>query len=171
MITDLGPNGIVEIPPDWDIVYGLPNTFPAPWPVPGVESQPYDTPLCKPHQGLFYFAHVYSVKDSAGNYVLDGEDANFALCCQRTARLTEAGWLVYSPICETHVVHRASPLFLSRHEHDYWYKRDEEFIKLVKWAGIILAPGWETSEGCRREKDMFTSMGLPALYYSALGLP
>ena len=134
------------------------------------ESPPYEVPPRTARSGFFYFAHPYSVKDESGQYLLDGEDANFALCCHRTARLMEAGWLVYSPICETHCAHRASPLFLSRHEHDYWYKRDEEFIKIVQWAGIILAPGWQNSTGCCREKKLFEQLGLPVLYYANLGL-
>lgn len=110
--------------------------------------------------GLFYFAHPYTAKDEDGNYVPEAEEANFQLCCQRSARLIEAGYNIYSPICHTHPIHRASPLFLSRHEHEVWYRLDNEFIDSTEWKGIILAPLWEQSIGCMAEYKRFIDRGL-----------
>ena len=72
-------------------------------------------------KGLWYFAHPYTVKDDDGRYVPEGEEANFQLANIRAAELIRLGYNVYSPISHTHPIHRASPTFLGRHEHEVWY--------------------------------------------------
>ncbi|MHA1302507.1 MAG: DUF1937 family protein [Candidatus Heimdallarchaeaceae archaeon] len=115
--------------------------------------------------GFYYFAHKYTCRDVEGNFVLEGEDANFQLCNQRAARLIEVGYNVYSPISHTHPIYRASAVFLARHEHEAWYRLDMEFIAKTKFDGIILAPGWEDSKGCRMERDWFIEQRLEVLTY------
>jgi len=119
-------------------------------------------------KGFFYFAHPYTCKDGNGNYVPAGEDANFSLCNHRAACLIEAGYNIYSPISHTHPIHRASPTFLKNHEHHLWYLLDMEFLNKTNFDGIVLAPGWETSQGCQMEKKWFEEKGLPVLYYKDL---
>ena len=115
---------------------------------------------------IWYFAHPYSVQNAEGRYVFEAEEANFQLCCQRAARLFEAGYNVYAPICHTHPIHRASPLFLSRHEHEAWYQLDNALIDACQWAGIILAPGWQDSAGCVAERERFRERGFPAVDFA-----
>ena len=115
--------------------------------------------------GLFYFAHPYTVQDAAGNYMLAAEDANFRLCCWRSAQLILRSYLIFSPVCHSHPIHIASPELLANSEHDAWHDFDNRVIESVIWAGIILAPGWQNSAGCVREKATFEQMGLPVLYY------
>jgi len=116
-------------------------------------------------KGFYYFAHAYTCKDEDGNFIFEGEEANFQLCNQRAARLIEAGYNIYSPISHTHPIHRASAVFLARHEHEAWYTLDMEFISKTKFDGIILAPGWENSMGCNMERDWFVRMGLEVITY------
>lgn len=106
-------------------------------------------------EGLWYFAHPYTSKDKDGNYVSAAEEANFRLACYRASALMEIGYNVYSPISHTHPIHLASPAFLSRHEHDMWYVLDNHFLANCNFKGIILAPLWETSKGCKAEKRWF----------------
>ena len=114
-------------------------------------------------RGLWYFAHPYTSKDAEGHYVPSAERANFRICCLRAAELYHAGYNLYAPICHTHPIHNADPRFLTAHEHDLWYKLDLHFIERVVWDGLILAPGWEDSHGCRLERDTFTKLHLPIL--------
>ncbi len=79
--------------------------------------------------------------------------------------MIELGYNVYSPISHTHPIHRASPVFLARHEHEAWYKLDMDFISKTQFDGIILAPGWEDSRGCLMERDWFLKAGLRILTY------
>lgn len=117
---------------------------------------------------LYYFAHPYTVVDDNGNYVSDGEDANFQLCNQRAARLFEKGYNIYSPISHTHPIHRASPTFLARHEHEVWYLLDMAFIEKTNFDGIILAPGWQGSKGCNMERNWFLENGREILLYDEM---
>lgn len=120
----------------------------------------------KTNRGLYYFAHPYTCKDKDGKYVPEGEDANFNLSNIRAAELLIRGYNVYAPISHTHPIHRACPEFLARHEHELWYQLDNEFIDKVEWEGIILAPGWERSSGCRAEKERIEAKGLKVLLYN-----
>jgi len=117
------------------------------------------------NRGLWYFAHPYTCRDKDGNYVLAGEEANFRLCNIRAAELLSRGYNIYSPISHTHPIHCASAEFLSRSEHELWYHLDNEFIDKTNWSGIILAPGWEKSSGCKAEKEKIESKNLPVLFY------
>lgn len=116
-------------------------------------------------RGLWYFAHPYTCRDKEGNFVSMGEEANFALCNFRAAELLDRGFNIYSPISHTHPIYRASPSMLARQEHELWYQLDNEVIDKTDWAGIILAPNWELSSGCKAEKDRITSRGLPYRLY------
>lgn len=117
-------------------------------------------------KGFFYFASPYTVKDQHGNFVPEGEEANFNLCNYRSGRLLLAGYNIYSPISHTHPIHRATPEFLQRHEHTMWYELDLDFIEKTNFDGIILAPNWEESAGCRLEKNWFEQHGKIVLFYA-----
>ena len=120
------------------------------------------------NKGLWYFAHPYTCKDNDGNYVPEGEDANFRICNYRAGRLLARGYNIYSPISHTHPIHRACPVFLGNHEHDLWYNLDLDVIAKTDFTGIILGPGWKASKGCGVEKETFEDMGKPVLYYDDL---
>ena len=115
--------------------------------------------------GLWYFAHPYTCRDKDGNFVQTGEEANFRLCCYRSGQLFLAGCNIYSPIAHTHPIHMATPEFLARHEHELWYQLDLDFIRKTDFDGIILAPLWETSKGCRMERNAFEDMGRDVKFY------
>ena len=115
--------------------------------------------------GLWYFAHPYTCKDSTGKYIMGGEEANFRLCCIRSAKLIERGWIIYSPIAHAHPIHTAWPPFVAGELHDFWYQFDNAFIGAVDFAGIILAPKWETSKGCIAERQQFLDAEKRILLY------
>ena len=115
-------------------------------------------------EGLWYFAHPYTVRGPDGKYSLAGEEANFRLCCLRAARLIEAGWNIYAPICHTHPIHVAYPRFVGQELHEPWYKLDNAFIRHANFTGIILAPEWQMSSGCRAEKKLFEELGRKVLF-------
>jgi len=116
-------------------------------------------------KGFYYFAHPYTCVDAEGKYVSDGEEANFKICNYRAGVLMAMGYNLYSPISHTHPIHKASPIFLARHEHEAWYYLDLEFIAKTDFDGIILAPAWEGSKGCRMEREAFEQRHLSVLFY------
>jgi len=115
--------------------------------------------------GLWYFAHPYTCKDGNGCYVSGGEEANFRLCNIRAAKLIERGYLVYSPISHTHPIHKSWPMFVGNRIHDMWYEFDNKFIKQIPFKGIILAPHWEKSAGCRGERQLFKGLKRKIVLY------
>jgi hypothetical protein len=98
---------------------------------------------------LWYFAHPYS-GDTEGNY---------KRCNLRATRLLKAGYVIYSPITHSH------PLELHK-GYEYWLAFDK--VYLDKCDGIILAPGWKKSKGCRWEYEYATSRDLDVLYFTDL---
>ena len=110
---------------------------------------------------LWCFAHPYrSVEEP--HPVRTPRQQNHHLCCRRTARLIEAGYLVLAPVCQTHHVARCAPV-------DYWDEADwlEYTMELmVRCDGIILAPGWEDSEGCWRERNAARERGMEICCYN-----
>lgn len=116
--------------------------------------------------GVWYFAHPYTKRSSIdGTFVPEAEEANFQLCNMRAAELFRRGINVYSPISHTHPIHRASPTFLGRHEHEMWYALDNEIIDSMHWKGIIMGPEWATSKGCCAERDRFLAKNLSCVEY------
>jgi len=116
-------------------------------------------------EGLWYFAHPHTAKDANGNYVPEAEEANFRLCNYRAAVLLQLGYNIYSPISHSHPIHRASPTFLARHEHEMWYELDNEMIVKCDFKGVILAPGWQHSKGCDGEKKAFEKLDRIVKFY------
>ncbi len=104
--------------------------------------------IVTPRRGLWYFAHPYTVLDVLSRPNDAAMEANWRLCCLRAARLVEAGWLIYAPVCHTHPIKAAWPQFMAEHTEDRWYEFDHRFVQEVMFAGIILPPGWQDSGGC-----------------------
>jgi len=116
--------------------------------------------------GLWYFAHPYTVKDRDGKNIYLAEEANFNLCCMRSLELLKIGYSIYSPIAHTHPMHVREPEFLKRGEYLTWINLDNKFIANTKFKGIIMAPEWEKSNGCTDERNHFKSKGLTIKLYS-----
>ncbi len=114
---------------------------------------------------LYYFAHPYTVKDKDGRNVFAAEEANFNLCCVRTAELLKRGYYVYSPIAHSHPIHARDPTFLKNGEYNLWVMLNKLIMDKTEFKGIILAPVWEASSGCRDEKERFEKEGLEVLFY------
>ena len=115
-------------------------------------------------KGLWYFAHPYTVRDAAGRCVLEAEDANYRLCCRRAGYLIRRGYNVFAPICHSHPILCATPALRGRGAV-LWYVLDNQIIERCDFDGIILAPGWQNSAGCRHERELFKQEGLPVLTF------
>ena len=114
--------------------------------------------------GIWYFMHPLTCKDSSGNIVKSAEDANFGLCLYRTAKLIEAGYIVFSPIAQSHPVN----ISYNFKEDVPWYDFDNEIIYRTPRMGGITAPGYEYSWGCREEVKLFTELRRPVLHWEEI---
>lgn len=122
-----------------------------------------------PHKDdLFYFAHPYRAKQPCGVRDWDIEKANFDRCRVKTRELLGRGYLVFSPICHSHPIEPRTGLLVvptAWEDVNFWLWFDELLIHQTDFAGIILAPGWEKSDGCVHELLIFETRGLEVLYY------
>ncbi len=114
---------------------------------------------------LWYFAHPYTVRGEDGKSKHAGEHANFLQACVKTSELMKRGFNVYSPIAHTHPVHIIDPQFIKNDEYKLWIRLDNLVIAKTAFSGIILAQRWETSSGCKGEKEKFEARNLPVLLY------
>ena len=118
--------------------------------------------------GLWYLATPYSVRYPDGRRNREAEAANFQLAAHRAAVLLKTGIVVFSPITHSHPIDRSFPEFLVEETELEWYKIDNAIISRTDFDGIILAPGWCWSKGCKDENTLFSKRGLLCLGYEEI---
>ena len=114
--------------------------------------------MVKMKPGFYYFAHPYSAKTK------EGRIANFELCCRRSAKLLLAGYNIFSPIVHSHSIEMACSEMLKwpvDRLWQFWIDIDMAILEYVGFTGVILAPGWGKSKGCKREYEWFLSHRQP----------
>jgi hypothetical protein len=97
---------------------------------------------------LCYFAHPY-----IANVV-----PNLKLGIQRTNELLTLGYNILSPIVHSHYLEEHAP-----RGNAFWYGFD--LILLEKCDCIILAPEWESSNGCLIEQRFCEVKKIPIYHY------
>jgi len=110
--------------------------------------------MVKMKDGLFYFCHPYSAKTQ------EGRIANYELACRRSAKLLLKGYNIFSPIVHSHPIEMASPEMLKWPQEklwQFWLNVDIAILEHVGFTGVILAPLWGTSKGCKEEYEWFLS--------------
>ena len=100
---------------------------------------------------LWYLAHPYS-----GN-----EEENLKLSIKRTNILLNHKIMVFNPLTHSH----ALQLDKAR-KSEFWYDFDLKILK--KCVGIIFAPKWEQSLGCRLEMKEAMRLGMTPLFYESV---
>ena len=99
---------------------------------------------------LIYLASPYSHPDRVVR------KWRYRMACQGTARLLEAGHLVYSPIVHSHPLTR----FRLPADWDYWRRLDEEMLRRCDALAVLRLPGWEQSVGVQAELALARELGL-----------
>ena len=115
---------------------------------------------------LYYFAHPYTCYPLDSPFRIAGEEANYNICCVRSAKLVERGYVIFSPIAHHHPIHCCSPKLIGQDVQQLWIDLDNLIIARTNFDGIILAPEWENSQGCVCERELFEAMkDKEILYY------
>ena len=104
--------------------------------------------------GLWYFAHPY---DSTNNTPAK----NYQLCNQRATKLMDLGYIIFSPITHSHPLN-----VIKKRSFESWMSFDRLIMPMC--MGLILAPRWRESKGCKEEYEYFKSIGRMILFYEDL---
>lgn len=123
--------------------------------------------------GLWYFGHPYTCYELIQQKFLI-QEAQYQLCLQRTIKLIEAGWTVFSPIIHSHPI-QSNSLGLLRESsrddmklHRIMMNIDLVILAKTDFCGLILAPDWQPSRGCNEEQQFFANKNKPILDYRDL---
>ena len=108
----------------------------------------------------WYFASPYSVRHEDGSRCPESEQRNYDRARLLAAGLVEHGYVIFSPIAHSHPIDQLGDI-----APEEWYAQDYDIIAATDWAGIILAPGWENSAGCRDERVQFAKRDLRIMTY------
>lgn len=91
-----------------------------------------------------------------------GIEAAFAAACDLTARLTQTGIIVYSPIAHSHAVAKVGKL--DPFDLSIWYPHNDQLMKRCDCLIVALLPSWETSVGIKYEIDFFEREAKPIFH-------
>lgn len=82
-----------------------------------------------------------------------------------SARLTERGWQVYSPVAHTHpVAEQGLPK-----DWTYWQEFDREMLSRCDRLAVLMISGWRDSTGVTAEIASAKELGKPILYLDQNG--
>lgn len=103
---------------------------------------------------LIYLASPYSHPDRVVR------KWRYRMACHGTARLLEAGHLVYSPIVHSHpLTHYGLPT-----DWGYWKRLDEAMLQRCDELWVLLLDGWAASAGIQAEIQLAERRGMPRRY-------
>jgi len=115
---------------------------------------------------IYYFAHPYTCYPLNSPFRIAGEEANYKICCVRSAKLVEAGYIIFSPIAHSQSIHRCSPKLIGQDVQQIWITTNDLIIARTNFNGVILAPEWKDSVGCKHELKLFKAQkDKEVLYY------
>jgi nucleoside 2-deoxyribosyltransferase len=103
-----------------------------------------------------YLACPYSHKDQ---YIIN---ERFHLVNKKAAEIMEQGHIVFSPISHSHPI--SEHTHVDPQNHDFWLKQDFAFIDWCDELWVYTLPGWEESEGVKREIAYATAWLMPVRY-------
>lgn len=112
----------------------------------------------------WYFSHPYASISDAGSEFMpfkDIKENNIRKCTSRSNKLIDLGLNVHPVILELHQLNEDKP-----RDWDYWmgYCLD----RMKEFDGIILAPEWDISKGCRIEREEAIKEGMVVLDYDKI---
>lgn len=101
------------------------------------------------YRNIVYLASPYTHPDTA----IRAE--RFRLATEAAASLIRQGYIVYSPITMTHPIDIVLAGSAGTLGSDYWVQFDEAFMDMCSEMIILNIPGWESSNGVKREIEYF----------------
>lgn len=93
-----------------------------------------------------------------------GSDAAFRDAVSVSAKLTEAGLVVFSPVVHFHPISQRMP----PRTHAFWMRQCQPYMVAARSMIIAQLPGWDKSAGVFEEREFFRNAGKQIRY---LGWP
>jgi hypothetical protein len=81
----------------------------------------------------------------------------FEAATRAAAQLIKQGHIVYSPITMTHPIDVVLAGGVGTLGSDYWVNFDAAFMEFCSEMIILRAPGWDESQGIKREVEYFST--------------
>jgi hypothetical protein len=91
----------------------------------------------------------------------DTELRRFYRLTQLAAKIAHAGLTVFSPITHSHPMTRHETL---PGDWSYWKRQDEAILRICREAWQMEMPSWRESVGCKAERELAESLGIPVVY-------
>jgi len=107
---------------------------------------------------IIYLAGPYSNGSQATR------NARFHAVTHVAARLIEQHRIVYSPLTMTHPIDLVLASEGETLGSEFWVAFDEAFMKMCTSISVLMLPGWEKSNGVRREIEYFEARGITPDY-------
>lgn len=86
---------------------------------------------------IYYLAHPY----------MGDIEQNLKSSINITNHLLDVGYNIFNPLTHSHYLD-----LVNKREESFWYALDIRF--LIKMDGIIMAPNWRDSKGCKKELEL-----------------
>lgn len=112
------------------------------------------------HRPLVYLACPYSHPE------LSVREDRFNKVNEITAKLTNSGLSVFSPISMTHPLATKHSL---PGDWEFWKKFDTDFISCANTLYVLTIDGWEKSTGVQAEIVIARNQRIPIIYLNDLG--
>ena len=108
---------------------------------------------------MIYLASPYNDPDPAVR------EKRFEAACEAAAALFRRGFLVFSPIAETHpIAKHGVPL-----DWEFWQSYDREHIGHCSQVWVLTLDGWKESQGVQAEIAIARELGKPIIYWAGPG--
>lgn len=108
--------------------------------------------------GIVYLACPYTHSDP------DVRKERFDKATVAAAYLISRGQVVYSPITMTHPIDVVMAKEAGTLGSEFWVRFDEAFMATCSRIVVLRIPGWDLSNGVRREIRWFEDAGQPVEY-------
>lgn len=104
---------------------------------------------------MIYLASPYSAPTA------EEREANYQKALELTAKLINAGRVVYSPIVHNHPIAVKHGLPTG---WEFWQKFDYQMIRASKELWVYQMPGWMESKGVQAERKIAVELCIPITY-------
>lgn len=114
---------------------------------------------------FIYLASPYTILNAEGlseQAKKNRRTRRFKQVCKKAAQLMDEGHQVFCPIAHSHPIETIG--MDTVRNGDFWLQQDFAVLDAVDELAVYRMPGWEQSDGIRRETAFAQERGIPIRY-------